>query len=111
MALRTSVRQRPSSRAVLNFLGDGIGIQANKGGKFIALTWATTILVLVDLGLWVLLFLVGEHLPGVKDRAVREKEREMERESHELPRIRHMGASGGEQEKRSPAPWPFAERR
>ncbi|KAF7197277.1 hypothetical protein HII31_01388 [Pseudocercospora fuligena] len=36
--------------AVLNFLGDGIGIQANKGGKFIALTWATTILVLPLLG-------------------------------------------------------------
>ncbi|KXT16544.1 hypothetical protein AC579_6279 [Pseudocercospora musae] len=98
--------------AVLNFLGDGIGIQANKGGKFIALTWATTILVLVNLGLWVLLFLVGEHLPGVKDRLqVREKEREMERESHELPRIRHLGTSGGEQEKRSSAPWPFADRR
>ncbi|EME78765.1 uncharacterized protein MYCFIDRAFT_43509 [Pseudocercospora fijiensis CIRAD86] len=101
------------SAAVLNFLGDGIGIRANKGGKFIALTWATTILVLVDLGLWVLLFLVGERLPGVKDRGVREKEMEMEREkeSHELPRIRHLGTSNGEQEKRGSAPWPFAERR
>ncbi|KXT01803.1 hypothetical protein AC578_2023 [Pseudocercospora eumusae] len=94
--------------AVLNFLGDGVGIQANKGGKFIALTWATTILVLVDVGLWVLLFLVGGHLPGVKDRVGREKEKEMERESHELPRIRHLGSSGAEQEKKISAPWPFA---
>lgn len=98
-----------SAAAVLNFLGDGLGIKATRGEKFIALTWATTVLVLVDLGVWTLLFLAGEHLPLLsggrrrrrsRSREVSEKEAEMQRDSYEFntnttttsPRIQHLGS-------------------
>ena len=39
----------------VNFIGNGIGLEAYKGGKFIALTWACTTLVLLNGIIWALL--------------------------------------------------------
>lgn len=47
---------------LLNLLGSGIGLKTEYGGKFIALAWATVILMLVNIGLWVVLGFWGENL-------------------------------------------------
>lgn len=49
-----------AAAGLANFVGKGIGIAGYAGGKFMALTWATTILLLVNIALWAILFLVGE---------------------------------------------------
>ena len=41
---------------LVNFVGADIGIAGYAGGKFIALTWTTTVLLLLNLILWSLLF-------------------------------------------------------
>ncbi|CAE7202942.1 hypothetical protein CFE70_010510 [Pyrenophora teres f. teres 0-1] len=44
---------------VLNQHGDGVGLEANRGNKFLALTWAATGLMLVCVVAWVVGFCVG----------------------------------------------------
>lgn len=39
----------------INFIGQDFGIRGYKGGKFIAMTWATTALILLNLVIWILL--------------------------------------------------------
>jgi hypothetical protein len=41
---------------LITFIGDKIGITGVSGQKFIQLTWATTIMLLIDLCLWVVVF-------------------------------------------------------
>lgn len=45
---------------LVNFAGNGIGIKGTAGTKFINLTWATTILLLVNVAVWCVLAFVGE---------------------------------------------------
>lgn len=47
---------------LVNFVGNGIGISGQSGGKFVALTWATTVLLLVNMCLWSLLAVLGERV-------------------------------------------------
>ncbi|KAI5358351.1 hypothetical protein Slin15195_G108040 [Septoria linicola] len=51
--------------AVLNFLGEEVGLKAHAGQSFITLVWATTILVLVNACLWTILCFTAEHLPDL----------------------------------------------
>lgn len=67
-----------------NFLGKPIGVEAYKGGKLIASTWAVTILLAVGMVLWIILAFVGEHLPMPKKRASSERDVEMEMEEREM---------------------------
>ena len=47
---------------LINFVGSDIGVAGYMGGKFIAMTWATTTLLLANLTCWVLIFfLAGRH--------------------------------------------------
>ncbi|KAF2209985.1 hypothetical protein CERZMDRAFT_46172 [Cercospora zeae-maydis SCOH1-5] len=52
-----------ASVALINVLGDDVGLKANVGKKLLALVWATTILVLVCACLWTILCFTGDHLP------------------------------------------------
>lgn len=49
---------------LLNLLGSGIGLRTTYGGKFIALAWATVILLIVNIGLWTIIVLFLGNLPG-----------------------------------------------
>lgn len=55
-----------AAAAVINVLGDDVGLKANAGNKLIALVWATTILVLISACLWTILAFTGEHLPNLR---------------------------------------------
>lgn len=48
---------------LVNFVGENVGVQGTVGRKFLALTWAATILLLVSIALWTALLFVGEKLP------------------------------------------------
>jgi hypothetical protein len=52
-----------AAAGLIDFISNGIGVDAKAGRKFIALTWATTILVAISCGLWVVLALLGKRLP------------------------------------------------
>jgi hypothetical protein len=45
---------------IINKYGTDIGVAAYKGGKFIAMTWAATVLVLVASVAWVVGFIVDQ---------------------------------------------------
>ncbi|EGP90143.1 unnamed protein product [Zymoseptoria tritici ST99CH_1A5] len=47
---------------ILNLLTGKLGLETDYGGKWIAMAWAMTILILVDIGLWTILALFGDHL-------------------------------------------------
>lgn len=57
---------------LLNLLGSGIGLKTEYGGKFIALAWATVILLLVNIGLWIILVFFAKNLPGLVRKLDRE---------------------------------------
>jgi hypothetical protein len=44
---------------IINEHGEGVGIEANKGGKFLALTWAATGLMFLVVCAWVVEFCMG----------------------------------------------------
>lgn len=50
---------------LINFLGDEVGVTGYAGHKFIALSWSTAFLTLVNASLWLVLAFVGKklHLP------------------------------------------------
>ncbi|EME38091.1 hypothetical protein DOTSEDRAFT_141225 [Dothistroma septosporum NZE10] len=74
---------------LVNFVGHGIGISGQSGGKFIALTWATTCLLLVNMLLWSLLAVLGERVMVPKQKShLSEKGALPMEEDHEM-RIRH----------------------
>lgn len=56
-ALVTAVAVKAS--ALINKYGDEVGVVASWGGKFLALTWAATALMLVALLVWVVEFCIG----------------------------------------------------
>ncbi|KAJ4307841.1 hypothetical protein N0V94_009592 [Neodidymelliopsis sp. IMI 364377] len=56
-ALVTAVIVKASS--IINDKGNDIGLQANWGGKFLALTWAATALMLIVALTWVVEFCIG----------------------------------------------------
>ncbi|KAK5117555.1 hypothetical protein LTR62_004977 [Meristemomyces frigidus] len=43
---------------LINFIGKSVGVAGASGGRFLHLTWATTILLSVNVLLWILIFLV-----------------------------------------------------
>lgn len=59
---------------LINFAGSGIGISGAAGTKFINLTWATTILLLVNVGVWCVLAFIGERVDVMMPKRSREKE-------------------------------------
>lgn len=75
---------------LLNLLGSGIGLKTEYGGKFIALAWATVILLLVNIGLWVLLGFFGDKLPGAQRRGKTTAEHEMEKMGRSSSSTREM---------------------
>lgn len=80
--------------AVLNFLGSELGVEATAGKSFITLVWATTILILIHAGLWIILAFTGEHLPELSK--LRRQQRNVESlPAHEL-KIVHPGEPGYE---------------
>ena len=55
---------------LVNFVGENIGVAGYAGQKFLALTWATTVLLLINAILWsVLFFLRGRAESGSSKRA------------------------------------------
>ncbi|KAK4502916.1 hypothetical protein PRZ48_006343 [Zasmidium cellare] len=77
---------------LVNFVGKGIGIAGYAGGKFMALTWATTILLLVNMGLWAILCFIGErNFFARKERQSKEEAgsaRDASLDGHEMT-VRH----------------------
>lgn len=68
---------------ILNLLGSGIGLKTTYGGKWIALAWATVVLLLVNIGLWVLICLFGDNWPGpAKSMKIRGKQIDNEKSDH-----------------------------
>lgn len=43
---------------LVNFVGEDVGIQGSAGQKFLTLSWTTTCLILVNMGIWSLLFVL-----------------------------------------------------
>jgi hypothetical protein len=56
-ALVTAVMVKATK--IINEYGNDIGVEANRGGKFLGLTWAATALMFVVLIAWVVEFCVG----------------------------------------------------
>lgn len=74
---------------LVNFVGKSIGIAGYAGGKFMALTWATTILLLVNMGLWAILIFVGErNFFQSKQQQHKEEARDASLDGHEMS-VRH----------------------
>lgn len=70
---------------LLNLLGSEIGLRTQYGGKFLALAWATVILIIVDIGLWVLIGLFGDNVPGpARQRKVAERRQYDEKKAYEM---------------------------
>ncbi|CBX95704.1 hypothetical protein IAQ61_004535 [Plenodomus lingam] len=52
---------------VINQYGNDVGIEANRGNKFLALTWAATGLMLVVLLAWIVEFCIGRRRKAVRE--------------------------------------------
>ncbi|KAK5719724.1 hypothetical protein LTR17_015175 [Elasticomyces elasticus] len=44
---------------LVNFLGSHIGVEGKSGAKFLQLTWATTVLLIINMAFWGLFFFLG----------------------------------------------------
>lgn len=74
---------------LVNFVGKGIGIAGYAGGKFMALTWATTILLLVSTCLWTVLAFIGErNFLARGERQSKDVGRDASLDGHEMT-VRH----------------------
>ncbi|KAF1999425.1 integral membrane protein-like protein [Amniculicola lignicola CBS 123094] len=56
-ALVTAVIVKGSN--VINKYGDEIGVEAHKGGKFLAITWSATVLMFIVMGMWMFETCIG----------------------------------------------------